>query len=152
MTIARTETVRAHGEGQLDAMELLGVEEVGVAVEWSTSGLGGGVTDLGNPSPCPLCAPLQGMVMTVKEARGLLPRHPNCLCSYIPANVGEDTKEQKRSKSEISKAVTRSITAEAKEEGGTRRTTAEQRARTKWAGADKRIRKRRPKELVPTDS
>lgn len=35
-SIARTEIMRAHAEGQLDAMENLGVEKVGVAVEWST--------------------------------------------------------------------------------------------------------------------
>src|SRR6185369_3727286 len=34
LTIARTETIRAHAEGQLEALSQLGVEEVGVAVEW----------------------------------------------------------------------------------------------------------------------
>ena len=125
-------------------MELLGVEEVGIAVEWSTSGLG--ATALGNPSPCKLCEALQGIVMTIREARGLLPRHPRCLCGFIPANVGEDTKEQKRSKAEISKAIDRSLQAEAP----SKRTLAQQRQRSRWAGAGKRVRKRRPKELVAT--
>ena len=75
--IARTEVVRAHNEGQLEALEALGVEDVGVVVEWSTSDLG--VTARGNPSPCPLCSPLKGTVWKIKEARGMLPRHPNCV-------------------------------------------------------------------------
>ena len=75
MTIARTETIRAHAEGQLDALEQLGVEELGVQVEWSVSGIG--TTARGNLSPCELCAPLDGVVMKITEARGLLPRHPN---------------------------------------------------------------------------
>lgn len=75
--IARTEVVRAHNEGQLDAMEAMGLEEVGVMVEWSTSGMG--TTALGNPSPCKVCAPLAGMVIPIAKAHGLLPRHPNCV-------------------------------------------------------------------------
>lgn len=66
--IARTEIVRAHNEGQLDALEGLGVEEVGVMVEWSTA-----------MNACPLCTPLEGVTITLKEARGMLPRHPNCV-------------------------------------------------------------------------
>jgi len=140
--IAQTETIRAHAEGQLDALEMLGVEELGVAVEWSTSGLG--VTELGNPSPCEVCAPLQGIVMKLEEARGLLPRHPNCRCSYIPANVGESTKEQKRTRAEIRKAIDRSI----RKEVGGKRTLEEKRAKTRWGGADTKIGRKRPQPLV----
>ncbi len=93
--IARTEIVRAHAEGQLDAMERMGVEEVGVAVEWSTAG------DL---RVCPMCATLEGIVLTVEEAHGLIPAHPNCRCAFLPANVGEDETNQKRSKEEIDRA------------------------------------------------
>lgn len=75
--IAQTELMRSFSEGQLDGMERLGVDEIGVMSEWSTSGLG--TTAKGNPSPCPLCAPLEGVMFTVEEARGLLPRHPNCV-------------------------------------------------------------------------
>ena len=74
-TIARTEIIRAHAEGQIQALEDLGVEELGVQVEWATSGLG--ETALGNPSPCELCAPMEGRVFTLEEARGLIPFHPN---------------------------------------------------------------------------
>lgn len=68
-TMARTEIVRAHAEGQLDAMERLGVEKVGVMVEWSTAG---------DDRVCPLCQPMEGVVFKLKEARGLIPRHPQC--------------------------------------------------------------------------
>lgn len=101
-TIARTEIIRAHSEGQLDAMENMGVEEVGVAVEWDTAGDG---------RVCPLCAPLEGIVLTLNEARGMLPRHPNCRCCWTPANVGEDDDEQIRSKKEIRAAVKESAQA-----------------------------------------
>ena len=68
--IARTEIVRAHAEGQLDAMEKLGVQKLGVMVEWSAAG---------DDRVCPACQELDGVVITLKEARGILPRHPNCL-------------------------------------------------------------------------
>lgn len=69
-TVARTETIRAHAEGQLDSLTKLGVEEVGVMVEWSTAG-----DDL----VCPLCLPMNGVVLKIQEARGGIPRHPNCV-------------------------------------------------------------------------
>lgn len=77
LTIARTETIRAHAEGQLDALETLGVEEVGVMVEWSTAGF----------DVCPLCQPLEGIVLKLSEARGMIPRHPNAVfagSSFVP--------------------------------------------------------------------
>lgn len=70
MTIARTEVIYAHAEGQLDSYELLGVEEVGVMAEWSTAG---------DDRVCSLCAELEGATLTIDEARGLIPRHPNCV-------------------------------------------------------------------------
>lgn len=73
--IARTEIIRAHAEGQLDAMERMGVERVGVMVEWSTAG---------DDRVCPLCQPLDGVVMKISEARGLIPRHPQC---FVDATV-----------------------------------------------------------------
>ena len=104
-TIARTEIIRAHAEGQLTAFELLGVEELGVAVEWSTTG---------DDAVCPLCEPLEGVVLKIDEARGMLPRHPNCRCSFIPANVGEDGEGQKDTKSSIDRALSKSQ----RDEGG----------------------------------
>lgn len=95
-SIARTEIIRAHSEAQLDSMEKLGITEVGVAVEWSTAG---------DDRVCPLCAPMQGVVLTVQEAHGLIPHHTNCRCSWVPANVGEPEEAQKRSIPEIEAAM-----------------------------------------------
>ncbi len=99
-TVVNTELVKAHAEAQLLAMETLGVERVGVAVEWDSLA-----------SACKLCKPLDGIVLTIKEARGMLPRHPNCRCAWKIANVGEDKEEkakQKRSKTKINKAIKQS--------------------------------------------
>ena len=74
--IARTVIIRAHAEGQLDALERLGVEQVGVMVEWSTAG---------DDRVCPLCEPLNGQVFKIKEAHGMIPLHPNCRCAFMPA-------------------------------------------------------------------
>lgn len=125
MTIARTELVSAHAEGQLEAMEQLGVEAVGVAVEWSTTGVA-----------CKLCVPLKGIVLKPSEARGMIPRHPNCYCAWVPANVGEDKSErktQKRTQSKIKTAIKKSE----KEEGGD----------TGW-GPNKAIAKKRPESVL----
>lgn len=75
MLIARTEIINAHSEGQLDAFEQLGVEQLGVKAEWSTAG---------DERVCPLCATKEGQIFTVEEARGMIPLHPNCRCSWIP--------------------------------------------------------------------
>ena len=74
--LARTEIIRAHSEGQLDAFEKLGVEEVGLMAEWSTAG---------DDRVCDLCGPKEGETMTVEEARGQIPFHPNCRCTWIPS-------------------------------------------------------------------
>lgn len=134
-TIARTEVIRAHAEGQLDALGRLGVEAVGVMVEWDTAGDG---------RVCRLCQALQGVVLTIKEARGMIPRHPNCRCAHLPANVGEPTKEQVRRKAAISDAITESLKAEKPK----KRTLAEQRTRTRWIGSDKQIAKKRPVSVL----
>ena len=68
--VARTEIIRAHAEGQLDSFEKLGVEKLGVQAEWSTAG---------DERVCPLCAEREGRVYSMKQARGLIPLHPNCV-------------------------------------------------------------------------
>lgn len=148
--IAQTESMRAHSEGQLDSMERQGVDEIGIMVEWSTSGLG--MTAAGYASPCALCAPLEGIVVKVSEARGMLPRHPWCRCVWTPANVGEpsvgpakrvyDEKtgkvvlrktKQKKTAAQIQRQLDRSLTA-----GGGK-------AKSRWQGADVKVGKVRPK-------
>jgi SPP1 gp7 family putative phage head morphogenesis protein len=129
LRIARTEVIHAHAEGQLDSFERLNVEEVTVLAEWLTAG---------DDRVCELCAELEGVVMKVVEARGLLPRHPNCRCTWVPADVGEDQKNQKRSKTEIDRAIGKSISAERPKQSAT---TA--RKKTTWPGADTTISKNR---------
>lgn len=96
LTIARTEIIHAHAEGQLDGFKDLGVEEVGLFAEWSTAG---------DDKVCPQCLPLEGQVFTIEEARGLIPRHPNCRCAWIPA-TDKPSKNRKRA---LQAAVKRSV-------------------------------------------
>ncbi len=135
--IARTEIIRAHAEGQLDALEGLGVKEVGVAVEWSTAG---------DARVCKLCQPMDDTVFKIKEARGLIPRHPQCRCAFLPANVGESTVGQQRSKTDVDKSISKSLKAEIPKRS--KRTIAEQKVVSPWVGADKTIDKRRPKSVL----
>ena len=75
MTLARTEVINAYTEGTLDSYERLGVEEVQGRAEWSTAG---------DDRVCPQCAGMEGAVFTIREARGLIPLHPNCRCAWLP--------------------------------------------------------------------
>ena len=83
--IARTEVIHAHAEGQLDGFDDAGLQEVVVFAEWATAG---------DDRVCSRCAPLQGVVFTIEEARGMIPRHPNCRCAWLPAAVGEQSTGQ----------------------------------------------------------
>lgn len=98
-TIARTEIIRAHAEGQLEAFDKLGVAEVGVDVEWSTAGDG---------RVCDECAPLEGTVMSIEEAHGMIPFHPNCRCAFLPHNKewdDEDKEGIQRRKDEVNEEL-----------------------------------------------
>lgn len=75
LTLARTEIIHAHAEGQLDSMTELGVEEVGVEAEWSTAG---------DDRVCPQCEEMEGKTFPIEEAHGLIPLHPNCRCTWVP--------------------------------------------------------------------
>ncbi len=86
LLIARTEVINAHAEGQLDAFEELGVEDLGIKAEWSTAG---------DDRVCPECASLEGQVFTIEEARGMIPVHPNCRCSFYPTMEKVTKKEEK---------------------------------------------------------
>jgi len=85
-------------------------------------------------------------VMTVKEARGLLPRHPNCMCSYIPANVGESKKGQVRTRRDLRRAVRESVRREMPKLK--KRTLAEQLKRTTWPGPDTVFKRVRPRGVL----
>lgn len=123
--VMQTEITRSHAEGQLAAYERLGVQRVGVLVEWKSSGLG--VTAKGNPSPCKTCKPLVGATFTLKEAKGLIPRHPNCMCSFHL--VATRTAGQIRQRREVERAIKRSVKAE--------------RSKTSWRGARRKIARRK---------
>lgn len=76
LVLARTEIIHAHAEGQLDGMTELGVEEVGVEAEWATAG---------DDRVCPECEAMEGETFPIDEAHGLIPLHPNCRCTWVPA-------------------------------------------------------------------
>ena len=75
-TLARTEVISAHAEGALNSYEEAGLEGVEVEAEFSTAG-----DDL----VCPICESMEGDVYSMNEARGVIPVHPNCRCTWIPA-------------------------------------------------------------------
>jgi len=130
-TIARTEIIHAYSEGQLDAYEQMNIEEVGVMAEWNTAG---------DDRVCEKCVALEGIVLEVKEARGLIPRHPNCRCAFIPSLVGEKPQAgQKTRKDQIEDAIEKSL--QAQQPKGT--TTEEARDKSTWAGRDRKIAKDR---------
>lgn len=115
-TIVNTEIVRVHAEGALDALEKLGVVDIEVEVEWSTAGDG---------KVCPLCKPLQGLVIPLKKARGMFPRHPNCRCSPIPSF-------QKVDKGLLRRSVSSSIDAERPKT--IKRSFKQQKEMSRWQG------------------
>lgn len=84
--LARTETIRAYNEAQLNSYEQLGAMGVKVEAEWSAAE---------DDRVCSLCEPLDGVVMSIDEARGSIPRHPNCRCSWLPVNVEDKGKKEK---------------------------------------------------------
>lgn len=84
--IAQTEIIHSHAEGQLDAFEDLGVEELEITAEWGTAG---------DTRVCPRCNALGGMRFTVKSARGLIPLHPRCRCSWRPVTGKSPSKLSK---------------------------------------------------------
>ena len=125
LTIAKTEIIHAHAEGQLDSFSELGVQEVGALAEWATAGDG---------KVCDKCSPLEGSILTIKEARGLIPRHPNCRCMWLPAGVGEATTGQTWAKDIIDFQFRNSMKAETGEQDGKKA-----RAKSKWLGSTKKI-------------
>jgi SPP1 gp7 family putative phage head morphogenesis protein len=75
--IARTEMIRAFSEGQLDAMERLGVGTVYATVEWVVTS---------DQTSCPRCRSMEGRTFSIKDARGLIPLHPFCRCCWNPVS------------------------------------------------------------------
>ncbi|MDY6780218.1 MAG: minor capsid protein [Halobacteria archaeon] len=74
-TLARTETIYAHSEAALDRYESQGTDEVAGKAEWLTAE---------DDQVCEICEGLEGQVYAIDEARGLIPIHPNCRCTWLP--------------------------------------------------------------------
>lgn len=75
--LARTEVISAHAQATLNGFEEAGIEGVEVEAEWLTA-----------QNPCPLCIEAEKKnPYTIQESRGLIPRHPNCLCTWGPVVV-----------------------------------------------------------------
>ena len=82
--IATTEFSRAHAQGQLMALKKSGVTHVGVAVEYKTSGMPTGTC---KGCVCERCAYLEGIVLKIEEANGIIPVHPNAVfagSTFVP--------------------------------------------------------------------
>jgi len=122
--IAHTEVIRAHAEGQLDSLRMLGIDEVGLLAEWSTAG---------DDRVCPLCGDLDGVVLTIDEATGLIPRHPRCRCSWAPTSKAIKEQDQKRGGAAL-KAIRESIKSEGPKT--IKRTFKETKDRSAWAGKE----------------
>jgi SPP1 gp7 family putative phage head morphogenesis protein len=120
LSIARTEVIHAHAEGQLDAFEDLGVDGVGIYAEWSTAG---------DDKVCPMCSALEGAILTIAEARGLIPRHPSCRCAWVPADE-VNTRNRRRA---LAAKVRRSVAVAKK-------------GKTNWAGKKLGGKKSKPKK------
>lgn len=71
--LARTEVIHSHAEGTLDRFESEGFEEVRPDVEFHSAG-----------DACPICSNLSGSTYTIEQARGKIPQHVNCRCTWLP--------------------------------------------------------------------
>ena len=79
--LARTEVMRAHAEASLNTFEAFGVEGVKTNAEFCA-----GHHTAKDKRTCPKCLKLNGEIFTVKSARGIIPVHPNCRCSWVPTD------------------------------------------------------------------
>lgn len=77
-TLARTEVINTHANATLNNFEAAGVQNVKVIPEW-----------LAAADACPICRALAEKEYTLKEARGMIPAHPNCRCAWAPKIVEE---------------------------------------------------------------
>lgn len=134
-TLARTELIAAHAEGQLDSFEDLGVKELGVLVEWATAG---------DDRVCPQCAEMNEAVMTVDEARGMIPFHPNCRCAWIPSreSILQDKKQvwtKAEKQKHVDDALLKGLPKKTRTGEKVPQTIAEARRRSTWLGKTKKF-------------
>lgn len=78
--VARTETIRAHNEAALNRYDDMGgrIDGVSVMAEHVTAG---------DRRVCPICRSLNGSEYTINEARGRIPVHPRCRCTWVPTQT-----------------------------------------------------------------
>lgn len=76
--LARTEVIRAHSDATLQEYKNWGMQGVIVKAEFVTAGDG---------RVCIECQALEGQVLTIKEAEGIIPVHPGCRCIFLPVDV-----------------------------------------------------------------
>ncbi len=87
VTTVNDEIVRDHAEGQIAGFEEAGVVELFPLLEWTVH------PERSKSGVCPRCWALRGTRWTVSDARGKIPLHRNCKCSWsaVPA---EDRKKK----------------------------------------------------------
>lgn len=69
--VARTETIAASVEGNLQGYQSVGVE----TVEFYTAE---------DDRTCEICEPYHGQEFAAKDAHGMIPLHPQCRCVFLP--------------------------------------------------------------------
>lgn len=79
--IARTEIIKSHADATILRYQQLGVDTLAGKAEWSTAG---------DARVCPICIGMQGTLHKLEDARGLIPIHPNCRCTWVPVIAGEE--------------------------------------------------------------
>lgn len=77
-TLAETSIVAAHATGTLDALEQGGIRQVTPAVEYVR------FTTAGDARVCQRCRELEGRIYPIAEARGVIPVHGRCRCTWLP--------------------------------------------------------------------
>lgn len=73
--IARTEIINAYNTAALNRYETFKVPGVTAMVEFANAG---------DDRVCQQCINLSGTVYTIQNARGVIPVHPNCRCTWLP--------------------------------------------------------------------
>jgi len=73
--LARTEVINTYNDAALNRYQETGVDRVKAEVEGVTAG---------DARVCSECASLQGSMYSIEEARGMLPRHVRCRCTWVP--------------------------------------------------------------------
>lgn len=73
--IARTEVISAYNEAEIGVYEDAGLKGIRLIPEWLTA------EDM---RVCPQCEEMSQRSWTIETARGVLPLHPRCRCSWAP--------------------------------------------------------------------